>query len=145
VSGRIRTLGLLYLLLLCTIPLGAQAQGVGEWQCTVENFTTFDEEDAAFIEKNLRKKFILTVTQLDILVEVTSEDFGRTEDRYSFFFSGSWASYARIEGPAYLDTISLPRDPSRKIEENGYFNATMTIQSDFYVNSWLLRCGEPEA
>jgi hypothetical protein len=119
-----------------------QAQELERWQCIVEDFKGFSDDDQQFIEDNLRKKFVLLTTETEIFVQMSSKDFEGGEDRYRVFSIGSMERHAMRESTISLDTLTLPLNIPKRIASEGYFNAVLTTQSDFYANSWLLRCVE---
>jgi hypothetical protein len=123
-------------------PLGAKAEGLQKWQCVVEDFKGLDTTDESFIEKNLRKSFMLMVTKTEVISKMTSKDFDASEDRFFHFYSDSLYRHSRTESLVSLDTLSIPRDPESDVDKKGFFNAVISTQSAFYSNSWLLRCVE---
>lgn len=84
----------------------------------------------------------MTVTESEVLVKTTSKAYKDREERYRLVGKDTFARYAVAEIKVSYDTISLPADPSIDLKKNGFFNATISTQSNFYVNSWLLRCVE---
>jgi len=117
--------------------MSLEAQEVQKWNCLVEDFKGFSDKDQQFIEANMKKKFTLFVTPTEVSVKTESERYDDSEERFIFFASDSLARHV-----ISLETISIASDPQRLISERGYFQATITIQSNILANSWLLRCFE---
>jgi hypothetical protein len=128
------------LVLLTTIP--GQCLALEQWRCTTESFAGFDTRDQEFIAKNLRKQYLLTITEDEILVKTMSKDFRDTEEQFVFVGKDLLSRYAVAEIKMSYDLFSLPTNPEQRIAQDGFFNATRMVASDSYANSWLLRCVE---
>lgn len=120
----------------------AHSQPLEHWRCAVEDFSTLEEGDVAFVKANMRKKFFLTVTKSDILVKMTSTDFEGREHRYPFSYSDRYIRAGSLPTTMAIDTVILPLRPEKNIEADGYFNATIVGQGSSYANVWKLRCAE---
>lgn len=118
------------------------AQSLEQWRCTTENFNGFDDADDVFIAKNLRKQFLLTVTENEVLVKTITKDFTQRENRFRFFSEDMLTRYASAESKISFYVIAMPEDPMIGIETDGFFNSTISTLNHLYVNSWLLRCVE---
>ncbi len=122
--------------------LSLEAQEVQKWNCLVEDFKGFSDKDQRFIEANMKKKFTLFVTPTEVSVKTESDRYDDSEKRFTFFATDSLARHGMAESVISLETISIASDPQRLINERGYFQTTITIQSNILANSWLLRCFE---
>jgi hypothetical protein len=119
-----------------------KAQELGRWRCIVEDFKGFDEADLQFIERNMQKTFVMSVTDKDVILQMESAYFESEEQRFSFFKSDALGRYAMVDDTAGLDIFILPSSIAEEIESQGFFNAVVTFQISAIANSWLLRCVE---
>ncbi|MFY0635942.1 MAG: hypothetical protein JXQ91_19185 [Vannielia sp.] len=110
------------------------------YACTVEAFTTFSTDDTRFIEANHRKTYDLTITPKTITLTMHSPDFEGGTSTYAVTRRDLLTTYAQRTDRQSLDILALPPRPAAKIEREGAFNATLTVLSNFYTNSWLLTC-----
>ncbi len=129
---------LLSLALLAPLP----AVAAETYSCTVEKFISTDE-DAEFARKNARKTFTLVIEGDTITARVKSKDFRDHENIYEIARRDMLFTAAIGPEPASgLDTLVLPARPAGKIASNGHFNATVALQGEFFLNTWLLNCTE---
>jgi hypothetical protein len=119
-----------------------KAQELGSWRCTVEDFKGFDEADPQFIERNMQKTFVMSVTDENVILQMESAYFESEEQSFSFFKSDALGRYAMVDDTAGLEIVILPSSIAEKIESQGFFNAIVTFQISAIANSWLLRCVE---
>jgi hypothetical protein len=119
-----------------------KAQELGSWRCTVEDFKGFDEADPQFIERNMQKTFVMSVTDENVILQMESAYFESEEQSFSFFKSDALGRYAMVDDTAGLDIVIMPSSIAEKIESQGFFNAVVTFQISAIANSWLLRCVE---
>ncbi len=119
---------------------GSPTYALGQWFCSVENFSGLTEHDADFIQANLKKKFLLAVSEDEIFLKTISDDFQNGEIRFHIFRKGTLDVFAMNESSIDLKIFAFPKNVTARLAENGFFNATMIIQGNFFVNSWLLRC-----
>ena len=113
-----------------------------QWRCTTENFKGFDDRDLLFIKKNLLKQYLLTVTETEVLVKTISKEFKDVEERFAFVAKDILSRYAVAEIIVSYNLLAMPSNPAQRIASEGFFNATRSVTSDSFVNSWLLRCVE---
>jgi hypothetical protein len=101
----------LFLALFSVWGSGVAAQTLEQWRCTTESFKSFDDADQGFIKKNLRKQFLLTVTEDEILVKTISKEFKDHEQRYQIIGKDLLAKYAVSEIEMGVDVIAMPNSP----------------------------------
>lgn len=116
-------------------PLPAKAAQI--WHCTVGEFTSTGTPDLAFDLANMRKRFVLTVGPDDILVAMQSDEFEGSTERYRLFFADYFDLFAVSDDLLRLGTVAIPLTP--RLDE-GFFEASITLQASAYVNVWMLRC-----
>ncbi|MDQ2093439.1 hypothetical protein [Rhodalgimonas zhirmunskyi] len=130
----------LFGLALMALPLTPlHAQTPDQFSCAVEDFIGFSD-DAAFKAKNKRKRFTLRITGTEVIAFVKSKDFRDHENRYEIIQRKMLDTVAINAGRGSLGTLVIPADPRRTLARKGYFNASVSTQSNHFVNSWLLRC-----
>lgn len=127
--------GILALALGLCLPF-SPAVAFEQYQCAVEDFHTFSD-DPEFEEKNRQKKFLVTVTDSEVLVTTTSADFEDTKDTF------------KIVGATILELLAVEVEvggflvlvmPSRPLLTKDYFNMSMSVPGTFFQNTWILRC-----
>ena len=110
------------------------------YQCIVQDFIGFGD-DAAFKAANKRKTFDLTIDKDEIIALSKSRDFDDSEKHYRIHERDLLDTIALgKEVISGLDSLVLPSNPEDRIDRKGHFNATIALQSSFYLNTWLLRC-----
>ena len=117
------------------------AAALAQYQCVVQDFIGFSD-DEAFKQKNRRKTFTLLVKRDEVVVFVKSKDYRDSEQRYVITARNLLDTIALGEMRTSLETLVFPKDPQVTLARKGYFNATIALQSNFYLNTWLLRCAE---
>ena len=122
-------------LLLGALPLSASEPE--RWDCIVEDFRTADNNDEDFRQANLDKKFELIISDKDVIVKSMSSTFSDSERRYLITDRKFIEVTAIGESIVNTDIIVFSEDRV----SGGFFNATITIQGSFFVNSWILGCG----
>lgn len=128
------------LLVILALSLTAQsAQAEDRFDCIVENFIGFSDDDA-FKAKNKRKLFTLTVTDDTITTFVRSKEFQDHSRTYRITRRKTLDTIAIGNSSVAHDSLTLPSNPHRTIQRKGHFNATVATQANHYVNAWLLRC-----
>jgi hypothetical protein len=132
-------MGLVGVALACLSSL-QQVQAAQDYGCTVEDFTTFDQNDTAFITANKRKTFRITRDGQSLTVVMESQDFQGTTDTYSIEGQTFDELVAFEDGSNATVRLVMPLRPEHRIEREGFFNATISLQYNFVTNSWLLRC-----
>ncbi|MBY6152023.1 hypothetical protein KUV47_02260 [Vannielia litorea] len=113
------------------------------YACTVEAFTTFSQDDTAFIEANLRKTYELTPQRNSVTLTMRSADFEGYTATYAVTRRDLLDTFAQREDRASVDLLVLPPRPADEIDREGKFNVTLTAQGNHYTNSWLLTCTRP--
>ncbi|MCZ4352106.1 hypothetical protein O4H61_06215 [Roseovarius aestuarii] len=119
----------------------APAQAVEQFSCVVDRFLP-SGDDATFAAKNARKTFDLLVKKDEIIAFVRSKDFKNSETRYQIIDRGTLDMVAIETNISGLSSLVLPVNPASRLKSDGYFNATISLQSRSFINTWLLRCVE---
>ena len=122
---------------LCAIAIAAPASA---YECIVQGFKTFSDEDKAFIQNNLKKTYSLNVDGDRIRLDMRSEHYQGGTTNYKVIRRSLMSVTAIDDDPARAGTITVPKDPQSRIYRNGYFNAVISINGSFYSNTWLLKC-----
>ncbi|MCV2881773.1 hypothetical protein [Actibacterium sp. XHP0104] len=123
-------------LLLWAAPVAA----LEKYNCVTADFTGFGHEGTDFQAKNLRKTYQLLVKDDEVVVFTKSPDFNDNEKRYRFVMQDALDRFAVSEDGASFDMLSIPNRPGNRVATDGYFDATLSLTSSFFVNAWLLRC-----
>ena len=129
--------------LAAALALAATPALAAPYACTVEAFTTFSQDDTAFIEANHRKTYALTPEGDTITLAMQSPDFEPYTATYAVTGRDLLATIAQRTDRTTPDLLVLPPRPEAQIEETGRFTATLTVQGSHYTNSWLLACTRP--
>jgi len=123
---------------LALLPVLASAQTVHD--CTTTDFLTADRDDAAFTEMNLQKTFTLTVDQGSVTVAFDVPDGRRITHDYAIVSRDEMTIIAVRPQMMNMDSLVLPAHPERR---GPRFNATISLQGEFFVNAWILDCATP--
>jgi hypothetical protein len=127
-----RELKNIFLFLLFFSSFTIQATSI-DFVCSVKNFVNMDEDrDDEFINSNLKKRFIISVGEQEVIVTSISDNFNSGITKFKIFdkrdpFGAVKARSLEVLG----QTIVIH-------PENG--NATISLQSYFFLNAWLLDC-----
>ena len=120
----------LYLLLFSSATVQASPIALS---CTVENFVSTDlSADTEFVDANLRRKFVLSIEEKEVLVTSISDSFSSGIQRY------------KILGTDFLGQIKAVQDLGMLFEflyinhDNG--RVTISLQDPQDVNVWQLGC-----
>lgn len=122
-------------LLLALLPVLANAETIHD--CTTADFLTSDRNDAAFARMNLQKTFTLTHGGDRIAVGFDAPDGRRITQDYGIVFADDMTVFAIRPRMMHLDSLVLPAHPERRGDS---FAATISLQGEFFVNSWILSC-----
>ena len=122
---------------LCVMAISAPA---GAYECIVQDFKTFSDEDKAFIQNNLKKTYTLKVEGDRVRIDMRSDHYQDGTTHYKTIRRSMMSMTAIDDDPARAGTITVPQDPQSRIDRNGYFNAVISINGSFYANTWLLKC-----
>ena len=105
-----------------------------QYDCTVEDVSVTPRgNNAEFIAKNLRKKFMITVTEKTIYVSVLSSDYKNSQTIYTI------VNKDRIFGISATSINSLGMIEALIIDEDEG-EATVLNQGSSFVNVWILNC-----
>ena len=107
-----------------------------EYNCTVVSVINF-YDDANFIAKNMKKRFLITLDSERVYVTSLSNDF---EDSQKIYTIVRRDNYMNDVYAVSLSTISID---SIVISENyfeGSYNATLMTQNSIGVTAWKLDC-----
>ena len=105
-----------------------------DFDCYVKNFTVLSEEskgDKQFIEENLKKRFIIAISEQEVIVTSISDNFKSGTDKFNIFYKNEF--FGTIIARTALNDETLVINPTTG-------QATISIQGDFYLNAWLLDC-----
>lgn len=105
-----------------------------DFDCYVKNFTVLSEEskgDKQFIEENLKKRFIIAISEQEVIVTSISDSFKSRTDKFNIFYKNEF--FGTIIARTALNDETLVINPTTG-------QATISIQGDFYLNAWLLDC-----
>ena len=104
-----------------------------DFACSVKNFTVLSETGSGsdeFIERNLKKKFIISIDQQEVIVTSISDTYSSGINKYKIFdrdiYGSVKAERRRNKGVIFIDP---------KTGE-----ATISLQGSSYLNAWLLDC-----
>ena len=109
----------------------------GIYNCFTEKFTTYENNDKEFIRKNLEKTFLVKIQKekKQIILKTFSPSFSDSEKIYNIYridnLFGHLFSVETSSSSGSLDSLVF-----NELNSQG----TIVIQSDFYVNSWKLKC-----
>ncbi len=127
------------ILLLGALPAAAAAPEV--WQCITADFRTASDNEDSFKRDNLAKTFEMIISDTEIIVRSFSDVFSDSEERYVIIQS----KFSNIVGMGdhlmNAKIVVIPANRTDVVRAGGEFEATITIQGSFFINSWLLRCG----
>ena len=124
-----------FALALMLLPALAAAEEIHD--CVVADFLTSDRNDGAFAEMNRQKIFTLTRTGTQIDVAFDAPDGRRIAQTYGVVFEDDMTVFAIRPQLMNLDSLVLPANPERR---GPRFNATISLQGEFFVNAWILAC-----
>lgn len=105
-----------------------------EYQCTVADMATFGD-DQEFIEKNLRKKFLILLDEGRVYVTMLSEDFESSQDVYEIVNRSMSDIYAIKPTAATMKTLAMS-----EFYYESVYNATLVVQSNLSATVWKLNC-----
>ena len=120
--------------------IAAPAGATETYHCAVQDFSTFTRGDTAFIENNLKKDFLMNVGSGQIQLDMKSEHYGDAITTYRIAHRRNNNLTALDDDPARLGALTVPKNIQARLDRNGYFNATLSVNGSFYANTWLLRC-----
>lgn len=119
----------LYLLLFSSATVQASPIALS---CTVENFVSTDlSPDTEFVDANLRKKFVISIEEKEVLVTSISDTFSSGILRYKIVGTDFLGDIKAARHGSHHDFIYI--DPKRA-------NVTISTQSVLSVGAWDLDC-----
>ena len=110
-----------------------------DFDCYVKNFTVLSEQskdDKEFIEANLKKRFIIAISEQEVIVTSISDIFSSNTVKFNIFkkdeiYGEISARSARSDETFGAETLVI--NPTTG-------EATISYQGGFYLNAWLLDC-----
>ena len=130
-----RELKNIFLFLLFFSSFTIQASPIN-FDCSVKKVSVFDEvskDNKQFIDSNLKKRFIISVDEKEISVTSISDTFKSSIKKYTIFSKSDVFNTVSAVGDSSFPTDIIVINPKKG-------TATISLQSDFYLNSWLLDC-----
>ena len=127
---------ILFLFLLIFLGFKTEASTI-VFDCSVKNFTTRDSSEKTFIKNNYLKRFLISMSDEEIIVTVVSDgSFNSSVNKYNVYRTDSLGSvYALTPNMFGNDVIVINPDTQ---------NATISLQGDFYLNAWFLECDKQQ-
>ena len=104
--------------------------------CSVKKVTVLDEvgkDNKQFIDSNLKKRFIISVDEQEIIVTSISDTYKSSISKYTIFRKHEIFGTVSAKDDSSPFTQIIVIDP-----KNGV--ATISLQGAFFVNAWLLDC-----
>ena len=105
-----------------------------DFDCYVKNFTVLSEDskgDKQFIEANLKKRFIIDISEQEVIVTSISDTFKSSTKKFNIFYKNEF--FGTISARTARSDETLVINPTTG-------QATISIQGGFYLNAWLLDC-----
>jgi hypothetical protein len=130
-----RELKNIFLLLLFFSSFTIQAS-YNDFDCSVKNVTVLSEvgeDNKQFIEANLKKRFIISVLEQEILVTSISDTFKPSITKYNIFSKSEVFETVSAKSDSSINTQIIVIHPKKG-------EATISVQGNFYLNAWLLDC-----
>ena len=128
---------IIFLLLLFFSSTQEATARLGIYNCVTEKITTYENNNKEFIRKNLEKTFLVKIQKekKQIILKTFSPSFSNSKKIYNIY---------RIDN-TYGNLFSVETSSSSLLLDSLVFNelnsqGTIVIQSDFFVNSWKLKC-----
>ncbi|MEM6304292.1 MAG: hypothetical protein AAF744_06200 [Pseudomonadota bacterium] len=115
------------------------AAALTQYDCVVSEFRS-SGADPVFDRRNKQKTFEILRKEDEFVVFSKSEVFDDSERRYAIHRKGTLDVVALSQNAVSHYTLVMPADPNGDVKREGYFEASITTQSNFYVNAWFLRC-----
>tara|TARA_B100002052_G_scaffold221282_1_gene203267 strand:+ start:36 stop:518 length:483 start_codon:yes stop_codon:yes gene_type:complete len=106
------------------------------FDCSVKKVSVFDEvskDNKQFIDSNLKKRFIISVDEQEIIVTSISDTFKSSIKKYTIFSKSDIFNTVSAVSDNSFSTDIIVINPKKG-------TATISLQGDFYLNAWLLDC-----
>ena len=123
-------------IIFCTDHLFATQAIANNFDCSVKNFNVLSEVgkgDKQFIDSNLKKRFIISVDEQEIIVTSISDTFKSSIKKYTIFSKSDIFNTVSAVSDNSFSTDIIVINPKKG-------TATISLQGDFYLNAWLLDC-----
>jgi len=104
------------------------------YKCAVQQVQS-SSNDAGFIQDNLRKTFLITILDNQIIASQSSSAFEPSQDSYTIVARNLLGIHSVNLSAVGLGTLSIENSQHRNDVQ-----ATVTIQGTFFVNVWNLKC-----
>ena len=101
-----------------------------DFDCSVKNLLTSSEDDE-FINSNLKKRFVISVSEQEVIVTSISDVYKSGITKYKIIYRDKVFPIVRAVTQNHQNKIAI---------NTGNGNATISLQSDFYLNAWVLDC-----
>ena len=87
--------------------------------------------DKQFIEANLKKRFIIGISEQEVIVTSISDIFESSTKKFNIFYKNEFFGTISARNARSDETIVINPTTGK---------ATISIQGGFYLNAWLLDC-----
>ena len=125
---------IIFLFVLIFSPFSIQSSTINFDCSVIKFFHSSDTEDNEFEDGNLKKRFVISINEQEILVTTISDTFNSNIRKYEIFKTDAQGVlYATRSSVVLSDMISI--DP-----RNG--DALISLQGAFILNAWFLKCNK---
>ena len=115
-------------------PFSIQSSTINFDCSVIKFFHSSDTEDNEFEDGNLKKRFVISINEQEILVTTISDTFNSNIRKYEIFKTDAQGVLYATRSSAVLSEM-ITIDP-----RNG--DALISLQGAFILNAWFLKCNK---
>ena len=127
---------ILFLFLLIFLGFKTEASTI-VFDCSVKNFTTNDSSEKTFIKNNYLKRFLISMSDEEIIVTVVSDgSFNSNVKKYKVYRTDALGSVYALNSSTYANDVIVINPDTQQ--------ATISFQAHFFLNAWFLECDKQQ-